>query len=117
MHLNNHPHVLLMEDKNGQVTLPGGRLRPGEGEVEGLKRKLRSKLGANDPSLAVDFEVAEALATFWRPNFEPVVYPYLPPHVTRPKEQRRMYLVLLPESGHMQIKQSKASWTVCLSSE
>ena len=48
VHENNHPHVLLLEGKDGQLSLPGGRLRPGEGEVEGLKRKLQNKLGATE---------------------------------------------------------------------
>jgi len=72
--------------------------------VEGLKRKLKNKLGVEDESLQVDFEVAEVLGTYWRTNFEPLQYPYLPPHVTRPKEQTKVYLVLLPEAGHMQVR-------------
>jgi len=106
VHTNNHPHVLVLEDQ-GQIMLPGGRLRPGEGEIEGLKRKLRNKLAPKDPDLHVDFEVCEVLGMMYRPNFEPVVYPYLPPHVTRPKELRRLYLVLLPERAHLQIRNNK----------
>ncbi|KAJ8450201.1 hypothetical protein Cgig2_033395 [Carnegiea gigantea] len=44
---HNHPHILLLQIGNTFCKLPGGRLKPGENEIEGLKRKLSSKLGAN----------------------------------------------------------------------
>jgi cleavage and polyadenylation specificity factor subunit 5 len=31
------------------------------------------------------------------PGFEPSYYPYLPAHVTKPKETRKVYVVQLPE--------------------
>ena len=37
--------VLLLQIGNTFFKLPGGRLKPGEDELEGLKRKLLSKLG------------------------------------------------------------------------
>ncbi|KAJ6386467.1 hypothetical protein OIU78_016386 [Salix suchowensis] len=43
---HNHPHILLLQIGNTFCKLPGGRLKPGENEIEGLKRKLTSKLGA-----------------------------------------------------------------------
>ena len=47
----------------------------------------------------MDWNVDELAATWWRPNFEPPQYPYIPAHITKPKEERRMYLVQLPEKG------------------
>ena len=44
------------------------------------------------------FHVAELLAEWTRPNFESLVYPYCPPHVTSPKEIRRIYLVHMPQN-------------------
>mgnify|MGYP002043242095 FL=1 len=37
------------------------------------------------------------IGTWWRPNFEPAQYPYIPPHITKPKEQKKLFLVQLPE--------------------
>jgi hypothetical protein len=46
VHAHNFPHVLLLQQTSGSgnFALPGGRLRPGEGEEEGLRRKLTAKL-------------------------------------------------------------------------
>lgn len=46
VHEHNFPHILLLQrsDGKGQYALPGGRLRPGESDEEGLRRKLISKL-------------------------------------------------------------------------
>ena len=76
-----HPHILLLQIGNTFCKLPGGRLKPGENgtiysgiplhlslslsltflpifaEIEGLKRKLTSKLGANQPSLQPNWQV------------------------------------------------------------
>ena len=38
-----------------------------------------------------------ALAVWWRPNFEPHMYPYVPAHVTKPKECRKVFAIRLPE--------------------
>uniref|UniRef100_A0A7N0REA4 Pre-mRNA cleavage factor Im 25 kDa subunit n=1 Tax=Kalanchoe fedtschenkoi TaxID=63787 RepID=A0A7N0REA4_KALFE len=54
---HNHPHILLLQIGNTFCKLPGrGRLKPGENEVEGLKRKLSSKLGANSPRIQPDWQ-------------------------------------------------------------
>ena len=37
------------------------------------------------------------LASWYRPNFETFFYPYLTPHVTKPKEQKKVFLVHMPE--------------------
>lgn len=46
VHSHNFPHVLLLQrsDGKGEYALPGGRLRPGESDEEGLSRKLNAKL-------------------------------------------------------------------------
>ncbi|CAN1180579.1 Pre-mRNA cleavage factor Im 25 kDa subunit 2 [Linum perenne] len=82
---HNHPHILLLQIGNTFCKLPGGRLKPGENEIEGLKRKLTSKLGANSPTLVPEWQIGECVATWWRPNFETTMYPYCPPHITKPK--------------------------------
>lgn len=100
---HNHPHVLLLQSGGGPggaaVTfkLPGGRLRHGEGEVEGLRRKLNNKLSPAQGSLRHEWECGDCVAQWCRPGFEPNYYPYLPAHVTKPKETRKVYVVQLPE--------------------
>ncbi len=59
---------------------PGDSLVPGEDEIEGLKTKLNQKL--SPLGLESDWEIGELLATWYRPNFETFMYPYLPAHIT-----------------------------------
>lgn len=103
-HSHHHPHVVLLEvDYGGLKTmrLPGGKCprdasTTGESEVESLKRKLRKKLFSNvAEGQPLPFRVGELLATWTRPNFEPLLFPYRPPHITREKEVRSVYLVHL----------------------
>lgn len=72
-----HPHVLLLQQgtrESAVFRLPGGRLRPGEGELEGARRKLSSKLAPPREQLSAVHQakwiVEEQLAVWWRPNFE-----------------------------------------------
>lgn len=41
----------------------------------------------------------EALGNWWRPNFEAPQYPYVPAHVTKPKEHKKLLLVQLSEKA------------------
>ncbi|KAL2324520.1 hypothetical protein Fmac_023578 [Flemingia macrophylla] len=136
---HNHPHILLLQIGNTFCKLPGGRLKPGENEIEGLKRKLTSKLGANSPALVPDWQVlllfrftdtgesllifafcvyphnvllhiilgklqiGECVAIWWRPNFETIMYPYCPPHITKPKECKKLFLVHLSEREYFAV--------------
>ncbi|CAI0387408.1 unnamed protein product, partial [Linum tenue] len=90
-----HPHLLLLQERNSFFSLPGGRLRPGETDVDGLKRKLSRKLLVDDSEN--DWEVGEHLSTWWRPDFETLMYPYLPPATKSPKQCTKLFLVRLPE--------------------
>jgi len=99
-----HPHVLLLQQgtrESAVFRLPGGRLRPGEGELEGTRRKLSSKLAPPREQLSQTHQakwmVEEQLAVWWRPNFETLMYPYLPAHVTKPKECKKICMVRLSE--------------------
>eukprot|EP01113_Clastostelium_recurvatum_P020595 TRINITY_DN2436_c0_g2_i1.p1 TRINITY_DN2436_c0_g2~~TRINITY_DN2436_c0_g2_i1.p1 ORF type:complete len:209 (+),score=33.51 TRINITY_DN2436_c0_g2_i1:20-646(+) len=99
VHRHNHPHVLLLQIGNSFFKLPGGRLRPGEGEIEGLQRKLSTKLAphASPMQPQPQWEIGDLLCQFWRPNFETLMYPYIPAHITQPKECKKIFLVPLPE--------------------
>ncbi|XP_020574770.1 pre-mRNA cleavage factor Im 25 kDa subunit 2 isoform X1 [Phalaenopsis equestris] len=100
---HNHPHILLLQIGNTFCKLPGGRLKPGENEVEGLKRKLCSKLAVNSPAFQPNWQVGECVAIWWRPNFETVMYPYCPPHITKPKECKKLFIVHLSEREYFAV--------------
>ncbi|KAJ9539664.1 hypothetical protein OSB04_026170 [Centaurea solstitialis] len=131
---HNHPHILLLQIGNTFCKLPGGRLKPGENEIEGLKRKLSSKLAANSTGLQPDWQlflhilnclilvefkrfmifdgcpckwlqlqIGECVAIWWRPNFETIMYPYCPPHITKPKECKKLFLVHLSEREYFAV--------------
>ncbi|GAV72979.1 NUDIX_2 domain-containing protein [Cephalotus follicularis] len=93
-----HPHLLLLQVRNSIFKLPGGRLRPGESDRDGLKRKLGKKLSVTEDVDESNWEVGECLGMWWKPDFESLVYPYLPPNVKRPKECTKIFLVRLPVS-------------------
>jgi len=98
VHEHGLPHVLLLQLGNSFFKLPGGELGVGEDPVDGLKRLLTETLGrGDDPSTA--WSVEDTISNWWRPNFDPPQYPYLPAHVTRPKEHKRLFLVQLPEKA------------------
>lgn len=91
-----HPHLLLLQVRNSIFKLPGGRLRPGESDIDGLKRKLTRKLSLNEDGDEVDWEVGECLGMWWKPDFNTLLFPYLPPNVKRPKECTKLFLVKIP---------------------
>ncbi|OUM66519.1 hypothetical protein PIROE2DRAFT_40720, partial [Piromyces sp. E2] len=99
VHEHNHPHVLLLQIANTFFKLPGDALKPGEDEIEGLKLRLSQKLSpANQVGLDTsDWEVGELLSIWYRPNFENFMYPYIPAHITKPKEMKKIFLIHLPE--------------------
>ncbi|GAB5366990.1 hypothetical protein AAMO2058_001191300 [Amorphochlora amoebiformis] len=96
-HDHGFPHVLLLQINSAFFKLPGGRLRPGENEVDGLKRKLTNRLASIHEDFRPKWEIGDLLSVWYRPTFEPYHYPYNPPHVTAPKERRRLFLIPLPE--------------------
>ncbi|KAI8803681.1 cleavage and polyadenylation specific factor 5 [Cladochytrium replicatum] len=97
VHEHGHPHVLMLQIANTFFKLPGDSLQPGEDEIEGLKLRLSRKLGPANAEGNVDWEIGELLAVWWRPNFETFMYPYIPAHITKPKEMKKVYLVHLPD--------------------
>ncbi|KAH0786176.1 pre-mRNA cleavage factor Im 25 kDa subunit 2 [Histomonas meleagridis] len=95
-HIHNHPHVLLLEkNSDNSKIIPGGILTPGEDDETGLQRLLSKKMNLIEGS----YEISELIATWYRPQFTEHLFPYLPVHITIPKEVERWYLVLLPEKG------------------
>ena len=85
-------------------TRPGDYLQADDDEIEGFKLRLNERLapvgsqfsgeGVND-----EWQIGDTLAQWWRPNFETFMYPFLPAHVTRPKECKKLYFIQLPKSS------------------
>ncbi|XP_018496524.1 cleavage and polyadenylation specificity factor subunit 5 isoform X2 [Galendromus occidentalis] len=96
VHEHGLPHVLLLQLGTTFFKLPGGELNPGEDEVEGLKRLMSETLGRQD-GVKQEWTIEDTVGNWWRPNFEPAQYPYILPHITKPKEHKRLFLVQLPE--------------------
>ena len=103
-HEHNHPHILMLQIANAFFKLPGDYLGAEETEAQdgeskgGLERVLDDRLApvAGDAS---GWQIGECLAQWWRPNFETFMYPFVPAHVSRPKECKKLYLVHLPENS------------------
>ncbi|CAE6479150.1 unnamed protein product [Rhizoctonia solani] len=102
VHDHGHPHILMLQIANAFFKLPGEYLKPGEDESEGLKARLDERLAplpGNTQHLGQDgdWEIGDCLAQWWRPNFETFMYPFIPAHVTKPKECKKLFLVQMPE--------------------
>ncbi|GHJ88078.1 hypothetical protein NliqN6_4480 [Naganishia liquefaciens] len=110
VHDHGHPHILMLQIANAFFKLPGDYLRPGEDEEEGLKRRLDERLTpqtmtgefdvtgpGHEGQGGGDWEIGEVLSTWYRPAFESYMYPFVPPHITKPKECKKLYLVHMPE--------------------
>ncbi|KAG6330147.1 hypothetical protein ID866_8942 [Astraeus odoratus] len=105
VHDHGHPHILMLQIANAFFKLPGDYLKPGEDDVEGLKRRLDERLAPPpeskqfNASHGVDneWEIGDCLAQWWRPNFETFMYPFIPAHITKPKECKKLFFVHMPE--------------------
>lgn len=98
VHEHGHPHVLLLQVANSFFKLPGDYLKPGEGDIDGLKKRMQKRLGPEnelsdttmdngwDDKLADGWEIADAVGQFYRPNFEGfMVSPVLPRGARSPR--------------------------------
>ena len=59
--------------------------------------------------LDVRWQVGECVGQFWRPGFDFSLYPYLPAHITKPKEIKKLFLVPLPEKCFFAVRQPHPS--------
>ena len=98
-HSNGVPHLIVFKQPTADgfaQFLPGGKLIEGESEREGLSRHLRSLIMKDKSSDSCEWKVGEVISKFYRPEFDERVFPFLPPHVTRPKEEITLLQVVLP---------------------
>ncbi|OAF66175.1 Cleavage and polyadenylation specificity factor subunit 5 [Intoshia linei] len=96
VHENRLPHILLLQLGNTFFKLPGGELMANEDPRTGLKRLLDETIGRQD-GVPMNWKIDHCISTWWRPNFDASQYPYIPAHVTKPKEMKIIYMVELPD--------------------
>jgi len=109
VHEHNHPHVLMLQIANAFFKLPGDYVLPHEPEIAGFQARLAERLSPPPGSSMAtqpiedgedgpfEWRIHDCVAQWWRPNFETFMYPFIPAHVTRPKECKKMYLIQLPK--------------------
>ncbi|CAM9020091.1 unnamed protein product [Wickerhamomyces anomalus] len=85
-------------DKSDKFLIPGGYLNHDESENEGAKRILKELFDDDDEPEDQEITMGETVGRWWRTDLKPNVYPYLPRHVTRPKELIKVNLVNLPKN-------------------
>ncbi|KAL8767544.1 MAG: hypothetical protein Q9194_005950 [Teloschistes cf. exilis] len=100
-HEHNHPHILMLQIANAFFKLPGDYLHAEDDEIEGFKLRLNERLAPvgsqfSGQGVNEEWSIGDTLAQWWRPNFETFMYPFLPAHVTRPKECKKLYFIQLP---------------------
>ncbi|KAF2437116.1 cleavage and polyadenylation specificity factor, 25 kDa subunit [Tothia fuscella] len=96
-HEHNHLHVMVLQIANSFYKLPGGWLKEDEDEIEGMQRILAEMFEPDGSKNEKKWEIGETVGTWYRPNFDQSLYPYIPVHVTRPKEMKKQYLIRLPQ--------------------
>ncbi len=99
VHSNDVPHILVFQQKTEQGTVPflfGGKLSEGESEKDGMARLMKSFIMKTKSEDVCEWRIGESIGKFWRPEFDENLYPYVPQHVTRPKEEIMLFQVVLP---------------------
>jgi cleavage and polyadenylation specificity factor subunit 5 len=102
-HEHNHPNVLMLQIANAFFKLPGDYLQAEDDELEGFKRRLDEKLAPMNRLGEGDWDVGPCLAQWFRPGFESFAYPYSLPHISRPTEKKKIYLINLPPSSESRL--------------
>ncbi|XP_028410031.1 cleavage and polyadenylation specificity factor subunit 5-like [Dendronephthya gigantea] len=103
VHEHGLPHILLLQLGTTFFKLPGGELTPGEDENEGLKRAMTEILGRPESNQEMEWVIEDSLGSWWRPNFEAPQYPYIPAHISKPKEQKKLFLMQLGEKANFAV--------------
>ena len=127
VHEHNHPHVLMLQIANAFFKLPGDYLLPHEEEIGGFQSRLAERLSPPPGSSIADnfvadgqeespfdWKIHDCVAQWWRPNFETFMYPFIPAHVTRPKECKKMYLIQLPKKSMYPTERADGAQRFCL---
>ncbi|RKP16921.1 hypothetical protein ROZALSC1DRAFT_31220 [Rozella allomycis CSF55] len=95
LHVSVEAVIVAHEHNHPLIFTPGGFLKIGEDEVEGLKRILNDLLAPVNET--IEWEIGEVISHWWRPHFTMDMYPYPLPHIKQQKELKKVFLVGLPE--------------------
>uniref|UniRef100_A0A8C7EZG3 Cleavage and polyadenylation specificity factor subunit 5 n=1 Tax=Oncorhynchus kisutch TaxID=8019 RepID=A0A8C7EZG3_ONCKI len=60
---------------------------------------IRVQILGRQDGVKQDWVIDDSIGNWWRPNFEPPQYPYIPAHITKPKEHKKLFLVQLQEKA------------------
>jgi cleavage and polyadenylation specificity factor subunit 5 len=102
----------MLQIANAFFKLPGDYVLPHEPEIAGFQARLAERLSpppgssmatqpiADGEDGPFEWRIHDCVAQWWRPNFETFMYPFIPAHVTRPKECKKMYLIQLPKKSN-----------------
>lgn len=114
VHRAEYSHVLLLLDQQQQKhSLVTFKYKTWQKPREVLQEKLLKHLIKPDPGSkrkwvaqqlageGSEMEVGEFLGEWWRGEFDDELVPYLPPHVTRPKERVRVHQVKAQQCRYM----------------
>lgn len=111
----------MLQIANAFFKLPGDYLLPHEEEIPGFQARLAERLSPPPGSTVAnhlvpehaeghdEWKIHDCVAQWWRPNFETFMYPFIPAHVTRPKECKKMYLIQLPKKSNAPFPCSRLS--------
>ncbi|KAL7422342.1 hypothetical protein Q5752_002988 [Cryptotrichosporon argae] len=91
------PCILTLQVAADFFKLPGGYIDPSETDAQGLDRLLSEQLGTGAPTRrkpdGSEWGIRQCLGMWYRPNFDGFFYPYVPAHITKPKERKKVFLV------------------------
>ncbi|KAF8817910.1 putative mrna cleavage factor family protein, partial [Cardiosporidium cionae] len=103
------PHLLLLQNTlTNKCVLPSGKYKSWDKPAIALGNKLKKLITVVSadlhsahqltmlPTSETSIEIGEYLGEWWRVELYSDPLPYLPTHVTRPKERLRLYQVTLP---------------------
>ncbi|SPJ08181.1 mRNA cleavage factor-like protein, putative [Plasmodium sp. DRC-Itaito] len=105
-HRYEYPHLLLLQHIESQkYYLLNGKYKTWEKPKEVLKKKLQKYINKIkdihftpaqvNKEQEETVEIGDFLGEWWRTQFNSVFLPYLPAHISRPKEYIRLYQVIL----------------------
>ena len=85
---------------------PGGEIEHDETFSDGINRCLNNYLCANEKP--IEWKITDIVSKWYRSNAEPAQFPYLPPHITSPKEEKYILLIeMLPNMNFVVPKNYK----------
>ncbi|WWC71357.1 uncharacterized protein I206_105312 [Kwoniella pini CBS 10737] len=99
--------IARLNEQLGVPFSPSGKSSNGKGQaisiegvvdvqVDDISENLTRAVWVSPPG--GDWKVGDLLTTWWRPNYDTFYYPYIPVHISQPKECKKLYLVELPKN-------------------